>query len=148
MDTYKRTYIRTCARTHTYKRTHTHTQTHICAQALAIVPKIYACVPPQVRVRFAPSPTGNLHVGGARTALFNWLFAKNNGGKFILRYASCISLCPLKAHAWKVGKVGKVKKKLLPGLLACLEESLHVPGTFLAEECMSQAHITAGPCAP
>lgn len=39
----------------------------------------------QVRVRFAPSPTGNLHVGGARTALFNYLFAKANGGKFILR---------------------------------------------------------------
>lgn len=39
----------------------------------------------QVRVRFAPSPTGNLHVGGARTALFNWLYAKKMGGKFILR---------------------------------------------------------------
>eukprot|EP00798_Chlamydomonas_sp_ICE-L_P030708 gene30708-35735_t len=39
----------------------------------------------QVRVRFAPSPTGNLHVGGARTALFNWLYAKKHGGKFILR---------------------------------------------------------------
>ncbi|EFJ14774.1 hypothetical protein SELMODRAFT_180792 [Selaginella moellendorffii] len=38
-----------------------------------------------VRVRFAPSPTGNLHVGGARTALFNYLFAKNHDGKFILR---------------------------------------------------------------
>lgn len=38
-----------------------------------------------VRVRFAPSPTGYLHVGGARTALFNWLFARNKGGKFILR---------------------------------------------------------------
>ncbi len=38
-----------------------------------------------VRVRFAPSPTGNLHIGGARTALFNWLFAKSQGGKFILR---------------------------------------------------------------
>lgn len=38
-----------------------------------------------VRVRFAPSPTGNLHVGGARTALFNWLFAKNQGGKMVLR---------------------------------------------------------------
>lgn len=33
-----------------------------------------------VRVRFAPSPTGNLHVGGARTALFNWLYAKNMVG--------------------------------------------------------------------
>jgi glutamyl-tRNA synthetase len=38
-----------------------------------------------VRVRFAPSPTGDLHLGGVRTALFNWLFAKKNGGKFILR---------------------------------------------------------------
>lgn len=38
-----------------------------------------------VRVRFAPSPTGFLHVGGARTALFNWLWARHNGGKFILR---------------------------------------------------------------
>jgi glutamyl-tRNA synthetase len=39
----------------------------------------------QVRVRFAPSPTGYLHVGGARTALFNWLFARHCGGRFILR---------------------------------------------------------------
>jgi glutamyl-tRNA synthetase len=38
-----------------------------------------------VRTRFAPSPTGYLHVGGARTALFNWLFARANGGKLILR---------------------------------------------------------------
>ena len=38
-----------------------------------------------VRVRFAPSPTGKLHVGSARTALFNWLFAKRHGGTFILR---------------------------------------------------------------
>jgi glutamyl-tRNA synthetase len=38
-----------------------------------------------VRVRFAPSPTGYLHVGGARTALFNWLYARNRGGTFILR---------------------------------------------------------------
>lgn len=39
----------------------------------------------EIRVRFAPSPTGHLHVGGARTALFNWLFARNKGGRFILR---------------------------------------------------------------
>ncbi len=38
-----------------------------------------------VRTRFAPSPTGYLHVGGARTALFNWLFARKNGGVFVLR---------------------------------------------------------------
>ena len=39
----------------------------------------------EVRVRFAPSPTGYLHIGGARTALFNWLYAKKNGGKLVLR---------------------------------------------------------------
>jgi len=40
---------------------------------------------PKPRVRFAPSPTGYLHVGGARTALFNWLFARREGGTFLLR---------------------------------------------------------------
>ena len=40
---------------------------------------------PSVKVRFAPSPTGELHIGGARTALFNWLFAKKNKGQFYLR---------------------------------------------------------------
>ncbi len=38
-----------------------------------------------VRVRFAPSPTGYLHIGGARTALFNWLYARHTGGTFVLR---------------------------------------------------------------
>ncbi|MFH0959713.1 MAG: glutamate--tRNA ligase family protein, partial [Pseudomonadota bacterium] len=38
-----------------------------------------------VRVRFAPSPTGYLHLGGARTALYNWLWARKRGGVFILR---------------------------------------------------------------
>ena len=42
-------------------------------------------MPDAVRVRFAPSPSGHLHVGGARTALFNWLFARHHGGRFILR---------------------------------------------------------------
>lgn len=42
-------------------------------------------ISPKVRVRFAPSPTGYLHVGGARTVLFNWLYAKHNKGTFILR---------------------------------------------------------------
>ena len=39
----------------------------------------------ETRVRFAPSPTGPLHMGGVRTALYNYLFAKQKGGKFILR---------------------------------------------------------------
>ena len=38
-----------------------------------------------VRVRFAPSPTGPLHIGGVRTALFNYLFAKKTGGELVLR---------------------------------------------------------------
>ncbi len=42
-------------------------------------------MPPKPRVRFAPSPTGELHVGNARTALFNWMFARHHGGDFILR---------------------------------------------------------------
>src|SRR5664280_823265 len=40
---------------------------------------------PKPRVRFAPSPTGELHVGNARTALFNWMFARHHGGDFVLR---------------------------------------------------------------
>ena len=39
----------------------------------------------KVRVRFAPSPTGPLHIGGVRTALYNYLFARKHGGDFILR---------------------------------------------------------------
>ena len=38
-----------------------------------------------IRTRFAPSPTGYLHIGGVRTALFNWLFARRHRGQFILR---------------------------------------------------------------
>src|SRR5207244_409172 len=44
------------------------------------------------RVRFAPSPTGYLHVGGARTALFNWLYARHVGGKFLLRIEDFVIL--------------------------------------------------------
>ena len=44
-----------------------------------------AANPPQIVTRFAPSPTGYLHIGGARTALFNWLYARANGGRFLLR---------------------------------------------------------------
>ena len=40
---------------------------------------------PEIVTRFAPSPTGFLHIGGARTALFNWLYARGRGGKFLLR---------------------------------------------------------------
>ena len=38
-----------------------------------------------IRVRFAPSPTGHLHIGGARTAIYNWAYARHHGGSFVLR---------------------------------------------------------------
>ncbi|MDR2586786.1 MAG: glutamate--tRNA ligase [Coriobacteriales bacterium] len=49
------------------------------------IPNDTAAAGAPVRVRFAPSPTGNLHIGGARTAIYNWAFARRNGGSFILR---------------------------------------------------------------
>src|SRR5713101_2796837 len=42
-------------------------------------------MPSTVRVRFAPAPSGSIHVGNARTALFNWLYARHNGGTMVLR---------------------------------------------------------------
>src|ERR671922_1421909 len=51
-------------------------------------PAVETCAPISiagVRVRFAPSPTGVLHIGGARTALYNWLLARRSGGAFVLR---------------------------------------------------------------
>jgi glutamyl-tRNA synthetase len=53
--------------------------------ALEVALRIDSSMSFSVRVRFAPSPTGFLHVGGARTALFNWLFARHNQGTFLLR---------------------------------------------------------------
>ena len=70
------------------RRTTSGARSVVSSGAVATEEKIDIKVPPQdgtVRVRFAPSPTGNLHVGGARTALFNWLYARNLDGKLILR---------------------------------------------------------------
>ena len=52
----------------------------------------------KVRVRFAPSPTGPLHIGGVRTALFNYIFARQNGGDMILRIEDTDSkdMCPVR----------------------------------------------------
>lgn len=52
---------------------------------LSFLLHILVSMPSPVRVRFAPSPTGYLHIGGARTALFNWLYARHHGGTFVLR---------------------------------------------------------------
>src|SRR5918995_7183128 len=48
-------------------------------------PAVETWAPMSIRVRFAPSPTGVLHIGGARTALYNWLLARGRGGKLVLR---------------------------------------------------------------
>ena len=47
--------------------------------------KVYENYNKEIRVRFAPSPTGHLHVGSVRVAMFNWLFARHNGGKYLMR---------------------------------------------------------------
>ena len=47
----------------------------------------------EIRVRFAPSPTGPFHIGGARSALFNWLFARKMGGKLVLRIEDTDQMC-------------------------------------------------------
>src|SRR5262245_5284385 len=48
-------------------------------------PELMPLMSDQIVTRFAPSPTGFLHIGGARTALFNWLYARGRGGKYLLR---------------------------------------------------------------
>lgn len=52
-------------------------------------------LPDGVRVRFAPSPTGDLHIGGLRTALYNWLFARQTNGTFILRIEDTDKVSPV-----------------------------------------------------
>src|SRR5271169_2052162 len=65
------------------------TSLSICRRCMATVapqdPRPFPLVSQSVRTRFAPSPTGSLHLGGLRTALFNYLLAKRYGGQFILR---------------------------------------------------------------
>src|ERR1700682_2383163 len=56
-----------------------------CACPLSLFPRPAPVMTDSVVTRFAPSPTGFLHIGGARTALFNWLYAKKHGGKMLLR---------------------------------------------------------------
>ena len=55
------------------------------SSAASTAPATSARVPGRVRTRFAPSPTGFLHIGGVRTALYAWAFAKHHGGDYVLR---------------------------------------------------------------
>jgi nondiscriminating glutamyl-tRNA synthetase len=84
-----------------------------------------------VRVRFAPSPTGHLHIGGARSALFNYLFAKSQGGKFILRIEDTD----------QARNVDQAKEKLLDSLKWLgmeWDESIDVGGEFGPYSCMER----------
>src|SRR5207249_6336614 len=81
----------------------------VCSSDLSLQPKPTAHYPTSpvttssVRVRFAPSPTGYLHVGGARTALFNWLFARHTGGKFLLRIEDKIGRASCRERVQRLG---------------------------------------------
>ncbi|PVU90292.1 hypothetical protein BB561_004942 [Smittium simulii] len=78
-----------------------------------------------VRVRFAPSPTGSLHLGGLRTALYNYLFAKKHKGKFILRIEDTDA------------------KRLVPGALQKIMSTLHAAGIHPDEETLDSIRQTA-----
>ena len=61
-----------------------------------------------VVTRFAPSPTGFLHIGGARTALYNWLFARRHGGRYLLRIEDTDTTREVPGavgQAWQLGRV-------------------------------------------
>ena len=87
-----------------------------------------------VRVRFAPSPTGHLHIGGARSALFNYLFAKSEGGKFILRIEDTD----------QARNVDQAQEKLLDSLKWLgmeWDESIDVGGEYGPYSCMERVGL-------
>ncbi|OLO27195.1 glutamate--tRNA ligase [Alkalihalophilus pseudofirmus] len=88
----------------------------------------------EVRVRFAPSPTGHLHIGGARSALFNYLYARNQGGKFILRIEDTD----------QARNVENAKEKLLESLKWLQidwDESVDIGGEYGPYSCMERLDI-------
>ena len=68
----------------------------------------------KVATRFAPSPTGPLHIGGVRTALFNWLYSKNKSGKFYLRIEDTDKERSKEEH--KIQIINSLKKTVFQGL--------------------------------
>ncbi|WP_216831104.1 glutamate--tRNA ligase [Alkalihalobacterium elongatum] len=88
----------------------------------------------EVRVRFAPSPTGHLHIGGARSALFNYLYARNQGGKFILRIEDTD----------QARNVENAQEKLLESLKWLQidwDESVDIGGEYGPYSCMERLDI-------
>src|SRR4030095_13540704 len=100
-------------------------------------------MPEPVRVRFAPSPTGHLHVGGARTALFNWAFARRHGGVFILRIEDTDAY---PAHADRLLAEGKAYRcRCTPALLDSLRTAAQARGeTFRYPGTCRDAAVPAG----
>lgn len=88
----------------------------------------------QIRVRYAPSPTGHLHIGGARTALFNYLFAKRHGGKFIIR----IEDTDQKRH---VEDAETSQLDNLKWLGITWDESVDIGGEYGPYRCTDRLHI-------
>ena len=68
------------------------------------------------RVRFAPSPTGYLHVGGARTALFNWLFARHTGGTHVLRIEDTDRERSTPEHTQVIPTISQIHATVIPVL--------------------------------
>ena len=85
-------------------------------------------MPETVRVRFAPSPTGSFHVGSARTALFNWAFARRHKGVFILRIEDTDSSRSTDAN------IEQIVDAMVEGALEETETTGGVPVYFLAQD--------------
>ncbi|MDQ0300921.1 nondiscriminating glutamyl-tRNA synthetase [Salibacterium salarium] len=88
----------------------------------------------EVRVRFAPSPTGHLHIGGARSALFNYLFARSQGGKFIIRIEDT-------DQARNVEDATEKLMESLQWLGIDWDESMDIGGPYAPYRCMERLDI-------
>ena len=105
----------------------------------------------KVITRFAPSPTGYLHIGGARTALFNWLYAKHTGGKMLLRIEDTDRCVRPKARSSPfsmdsagsnlIGTANRSTSSLAPSVIAEIAEQLLASGK--AYRCYASAEELA-----
>ena len=105
-----------------------------------------------MRVRFAPSPTGYLHVGGARTALFNWLLVRKSGGVFVLRVEDTdrerstpeAIQTLLDAMAWLTNILGESKD---PSYVSVLQQAARDAATALTVQlsCLKSATSPSAP---
>ena len=94
----------------------------------------------KVRVRFAPSPTGPLHIGGVRTALYNYLFARQNGGQLILRIEDTDSTRFVPgAEKYIIEALMRVLK-MVPPPAARASVSLYIASTLII--CLITARLT------